>query len=740
MSPASVDQNPGDPEPASTPTADATVVEQRRRQTADELRLHLHQLADDPGDDFTRSLQARLILGQIGHLAVLCDAGGAMLHANDTVLAAGGLDAGDIADVPLEHAPWWRPGSSSDQTVRFLMDQARRGQPARALVDIVFADEQLGRAHELTIVPVHDSADQVAFFLAEGRDASERLAAESIIDQQRKSLEVSHDRYDKLVEQSSDLIATHDLNGRYLTVNPASHALLGVVSDELVGTSPVERVHPDDRAVLSRAFHPASPAYMGGLDAEYRSRHADGSYRSVLTRFRPVTDEAGRVLALESVTQDRTPQRTDEALVRQALADDLTGLPNRTLLLDRLQQALAASRRTNDPIAMLLVDLDDFTHVARTVGPQAADAVIQAVGQRLAGLLRPGDTVARLGGDEFALLCANTDEDTGSPVVARRLLAALDEALVVHGRPVFVGASIGIAVSRGTHDPLPLLQEAEAALVRAKDSGRGQYAVFDADEDGAFAGIDSMETALRRALERDEFVLHYQPERDLLVGSLQGFEALVRWQRDDELVPPGQFIGVAERSGLIVPLGRWVIHETCRQIRLWQNLSGQPVPPVWINLSARQFVEPDLVATITAALAEYDLSPDALCVELTESAMLGDSVGADIQLQQLSELGIRIGLDDFGTGFSSLTHLAQFPIDVLKIDRSFIAGLGHDPQSQAIVAAVIDMAHRLGITTIAEGVETRLQLDELQRLGCHQAVGFYFDRPLPATDCLPLLG
>ncbi len=748
MSPASVEQNPSEPRPdsptsgsadAGSATAAQPAIDRQQRQRADELLANLHHLADDIGDPFTESLQARLILGQIGHLAVLCDAQGRMLHANDTLLANTGTTAGDLFGMALPDAPWWKAGSGSGDTARFLLEQAARGQSPRALVEIVFAGEHLSRTHQLTVAPVRDSDDRIAFYLAEAHDAHERVAAESIIETQRRSLELGHRRYDELVERSSDLIATHDLNGRYLAVNPASHALLGVVADELVGTSPIERVHPEDRGILSRAFHPASPAYLDGLEVEYRCRHADGSYCVVHTRFGPVTDAAGRVLALESISQDHTPHRSEESLIRHALADDLTGLPNRTLLIDRLQQALAASRRTNDPIAVLLLDLDDFGHTARTVGPQAADAVINAVGQRLAGLLRPGDTVARLGSDEFAMLCANTDETTGTPVVSRRLLEALDEALVVHGRPIFVGASIGVAVSRGDHDPLPLLQEAEAALVRAKDSGRGQVALFDPEADGAFAGVDSMETALRRALERHEFVLHYQPEHDLQAGTLQGFEALVRWQRDDQLVMPGDFIGAAERSGLIVPLGRWVIGEACRQIKLWENLIQRPVPPVWINLSARQFAEPDLVPTITAALAEHHLSPQSLCVELTESAVLTDSVGADIQLQQLSELGIRIGLDDFGTGFSSLTHLATFPIDVLKIDRSFVSGLGHDAQSHAIVAAVIDMAHRLGITTIAEGVETRLQLDELQQLGCHQAVGFYFNRPLTAVDCLPLL-
>ncbi|MDH3706942.1 MAG: diguanylate cyclase, partial [Acidimicrobiia bacterium] len=579
---------------------------------ADELVANLHRLADDPGDPFTESLQARLVLGRIGHLAVLCSADGAMMHANDAVLERTGLSPNDIIGGDFEAAPWWKPGTGSTESARFLLDQARRGEPARALVELLFAGEHLGRTHELTVTPVRDSADRIVFVLAEARDASERLAAESIIEQQRRSLELHRVRYDQLVAESTDLIATHDLNGRYLTVNRSSLTLLGVPADDLVGSSPVERVHPDDRALLSRTFHPASPAYIDGSEIEYRARHADGTYRHVRSVFRPATDGTGRVQALESVTADRTPHRNDEALIRHALADELTGLPNRTLLIDRLQQTLAASRRSNDPVAVLLLDLDDFGHVARTLGPQSADGVIQAVARRLIGLLRPGDTVARLGGDEFAFLCADTDEDSGAPVVSRRLLAALDDALIVHGRPVFVGASIGVAVSRGDHDPLQLLQEAEAALVRAKDAGRGQYAVFDPAEDGAHAGVDSMETALRRALERDEFVLHYQPERDLLAGGLQGFEALVRWQRDDELVLPGAFIGAAERSGLIVPLGRWVIREACRQIQLWQTLSGRTVPPVWINLSARQFAEPDLVPTITAALAEFDLTAASL--------------------------------------------------------------------------------------------------------------------------------
>jgi diguanylate cyclase (GGDEF)-like protein len=463
-------------------------------------------------------------------------------------------------------------------------------------------------------------------------------------------------------------------------------------------------------------------------------RRRGGAYLWFESVITPILGRAGEVVQLQSSSRDVTERkRTEDELVRLAFHDELTGLPNRALLLDRIGQALAVTRRTRQNIAVLFIDLDGFKAVNDTIGHYAGDATLVAVAERLTGMVRPGDTLARLGGDEFVMLCTGVDGAAGASVVATRVLHALNQPFTVYGRTIDLSASIGIAVSSGVDDPLRLVEDADTAMYEAKRAGRNRYTVFDPEERNFTLNRLATEFALRRAVDRGELRLHYQPELDLTTREVTGFEALVRWQRDDgTLIPPSEFIPLAEETGLIVPIGRWVIEEACRQIQRWETLGGSLAARlrVWVNLSARQLGEPDLIPTIQAAIHDNRISPASICLEITESALMEDAEAAAAQLDELRGLGISLGVDDFGTGYSSLAYLNRFPLDVLKIDRSFVAGLGSDPESETIVAAIIDLAHALGLVVIAEGVETEQQLLVLRRLECDQAVGFYFSHPL----------
>ncbi len=726
--------------PEVDPVNQLDADEHRRSTERSALRERLDLSPPGEIDETTRSLLARVVLGGLAQPTFLVDTDGYVLDCSDGLLEASGVDRSSLKGVRAWEAPWWRAESGSGETMRFLYEQASDGQVVRALVDLQRHDEHLARTHEISLQPLHDDDGSLVFLLAEAVDVGERLAAERVIDHQTRALDAMNLRYADLVAASPDLLGVHDLAGRYLRANPASQAILGLSPEELIGASPADLVHPDDRIMTSRAFHPAARTYVDGAELTVRLRHADGSYINCHLQLAPKHGPGGEVLELQSRLRDLSPNTDGDDVVRRALHDELTGLPNQGLLLDRLGQALANARRSQQPVAVLMIDLDGFAMVNETIGRQSGDAALRALAERLAGLVRPGDSVARVGGDEFIMVCSNTDGASGAAVVARRILSALDDPVLVNGRPVFLSASVGIATSGGEHEPLELIESADIAMDRAKATGRGQFSVHDPDLDDRIRDADALDFALRRALERDEFRLHYQPEHDLNTGQLVGFEALVRWERvEGELVPPDEFIPAAEASGMIVPIGAWVINEACRQIRIWTALNGSPPPPVWVNLSARQLSEPDLVSQISDALAANGLSPESLCLELTESAMLEDKSTAVEQLTQLRELGLRIGLDDFGTGFSSLTHLTEFPLDVVKIDRSFVDGLGRHGQSETIVAAVISMAHGLGLVVIAEGVETSMQLTELRRLECDQAVGYYFSRPLEPARAGTLL-
>ena len=439
-------------------------------------------------------------------------------------------------------------------------------------------------------------------------------------------------------------------------------------------------------------------------------------------------------LALGRVRLHRELREREARLAHQAFHDALTGLPNRALFLDRLEHALGRSRREGQPLAVLFLDLDRFKHVNDTLGHAVGDELLVTIAARLRGCLRDTDTLARFGGDEFALLLEEIGDLAGALRIADRLLATLAPALRVAGRDLVVGTSIGIALSAGVEDtPADLLRFADVALYRAKDAGRGGYEIFYPGMDGAALSRLELEHDLRGALARDELRVHYQPLIELRTGQVAAVEALVRWEHPTRgLIAPGDFIPLAEETGLIVPLGRWVLAEACRQLQSCQAAYPDvPPPALTVNLSARQFRHPDLVADVAAALATSGLAAGRLFLEVTETVAMERIEETLATLATLRALGVRLALDDFGTGHSSLAYLQRLPLDRLKIDRSFFRDT---VENRAIVRAVVELARGLGLGVTAEGLETAEQVAWASAVGCERGQGFYFAHPLPPDE------
>src|SRR5579884_2654843 len=431
-----------------------------------------------------------------------------------------------------------------------------------------------------------------------------------------------------------------------------------------------------------------------------------------------------------------------EEMRHLAYHDSLTGLPNRALFTEHLERALARARRGGSRVTVLFLDLDRFKMVNDSLGHAAGDQLLVAVGQRLRGCLRATDVAARLGGDEFAVLAEDSDAESDAEAVAERILDALREPLTVHGRELSVTASVGVAVSAGADgDAQALLRNADLAMYRAKVDGLGRYLVFEQEMHTLLSERVELESNLRRAITAEEFVVHYQPIVALAGGDVVGVEALVRWSRHGEtLVSPADFIPVAEEMGLIVPIGRWVLHESMRQVRRWQDAyPGLHRLALSVNISARQLRRPELVDAIVECLRATRFGSSFLAPAITETALMRDTSRALNTLDDLRSLGIRLALDDFGTGYSSLSYLREFPIDAIKIDKSFVEGIAHGSEEAAVARAVIELGRTLNIDTVAEGVEGEQQLDELRNLRCDYGQGYHFSRPLPAAELEPLL-
>jgi diguanylate cyclase (GGDEF)-like protein len=434
-------------------------------------------------------------------------------------------------------------------------------------------------------------------------------------------------------------------------------------------------------------------------------------------------------------------RRTEERTRHEALHDPLTGLPNRNLFLDRLQHALSVAARRETSIAVLFLDLDQFKVVNDSLGHAAGDELLAAVAPRIEQALRPGDTVARFGGDEFAVLAEDVGNERGATRIAERIAEVLSRPFILREREHFVSASVGIAIGQGTEPPESLIRDADSALYRAKERGRGGYEIF--DEVMRSRVIEHMQTEndLRRAIQRRELELHYQPVIKLRDGSIIAMEALLRWNHPDRgLIGPLGFIPVAEESRLIVPIGRWVIEQACRQAAAWQELHPDAAPvSVAVNLSARQIADPDLLSHIEGSVRANRIDPSSLWLELTETTLLDETTFVERTLESLKGLGVRLVLDDFGVGFSSLGYLKRLPLSMIKLDRSFVENLTEGSHDAAIVRAVNEMANTIGIGVVAEGVETHEQVRMARALGCGFAQGFHFSEPVAVAHVERLL-
>jgi diguanylate cyclase (GGDEF)-like protein/PAS domain S-box-containing protein len=535
---------------------------------------------------------------------------------------------------------------------------------------------------------------------------------------------------------------TWDLRTRTADWSDEMHRLLGFAPGTVAdhGAAFASRIHPDDRERVLTAWA-AAPSTTSATSIDYRIVLPDGDVRWLQGRARAVTGPDGTPVQLIGTIQDITERKiAEEAVVFQASHDALTGLPNRTLFLDRVGQALASRTERAPGVAVLFLDVDRFKWLNDSLGHAAGDELLQVVAGRLRHALRDEDFVARFGGDEFVVLCPALDQPEAEAVAAR-LASSLSAPITIAGHEMTVTVSIGIAYASPTatdESPEGLVQDADAAMYRAKEEGRNRHSVFDAAIRGVTLARLETTNALRRGIDRGELVVHYQPTVDLVSGRVVGVEALARWNHPRRgLLPPCEFIGLAEDTGLVVPLGTEILASACRQLAEWCS-AGSPARRgdvgLSVNLAARQLLWPELPAVVEEVLAGSGLEPSRLCLEITESVLLADGDASTRALRQLKRTGVNIAVDDFGTGFSSLTYLKQFPVDVLKIDRSFVAGLGRNRQDRAIVASIVDLAHALGLTTVADGVEAADQELELRRLGCEHGQGFLWSRPLPAEE------
>jgi PAS domain S-box-containing protein len=569
----------------------------------------------------------------------------------------------------------------------------------------------------------------------------------------RRRLTEQDQLFQVITENAVDMIAVIDSEGKRIYNSPSYQKILGYSQEELKSTSSIEQVHPEDRP---RVLEAGAKARLTGRGErlEYRIRHKDGTWRILESTASVIQDAKDKTQRLVVVNRDISERKwAEDQLAHNALHDSLTSLPNRALFLDRVQHSLTLSqRRPRYQFAVLCIDIDQFKVVNDSLGHTAGDELLIHIGKRLSASLRGIDTVARphppeetgvsiseaslarLGGDEFTILLEDIRDSSDAIRAAERIQERLALPFRVNSQELMITAGIGIAFSAVSYTASEeLVRDAEIAMYRAKRGGKAQCVVFDSAMHAWAIKRLRLETDLRHALELGEFRVHYQPIVSLHNENVVSFEALSRWQRPSGLVPPAEFIPVADETGIILPLNRAVLREACQQLQQWHSqFPSEPPLHISVNITPKQFAQADLVAQIAGILKDTGIAPNHLDVEITENIAMADADRSAAILGELKMLGVHLSIDDFGTGYSSLSRLQGFPVDALKIDRAFTSKMCVDAESLEIVRIVIMLAHNLGLSVVAEGVETAEQLAQLRDLGCELAQGYFFSRP---ADC-----
>lgn len=573
-----------------------------------------------------------------------------------------------------------------------------------------------------------EAQQQVIRMLGAAKDITEHKQAKA-------ALAKSEAKFRSLIQNSLDMITLLEANGTVQYESPSIEKIVGYEPEDLLGKNIFEFIHLEDAENVINAFHTIVQNPGATLTVEFRFQHQDGSWRVLEATGNNLLDDPS-VGSIVINSRDITERKwVEEQLRHNALYDELTDLANRTLFMNQLEQEFKRAKRHKDYVfAVLFLDLDRFKVINDSLGHTIGDQLLIAVSQRLKACLREVDTIARLGGDEFAILLNDIREVNDAIHTAERIKKALTLPLNLSGREVFSSVSIGIAISTtGYSRPEDLLRDADTALYRAKALGKGRHEIFDADMHTHAVTLLQLETDLRQAIERQEFQIYYQPIISLETSKIAGFEALVRWRHPQRgLVLPTEFIAIAEETGLIVPIGWWILREACRQMQAWQRQSPMTPLAISVNLSVRQFTQPELIEQIDQILWETRLDASSLRLEITESVLIENPTSATAILSQLTALGVQLYMDDFGTGYSSLSYLHRFPVSALKIDRSFISNMDSSDKNSEIVRAITTLALALGIDAIAEGVETVEQLAQLRVLKCKYAQGYLFAKPMDA--------
>jgi diguanylate cyclase (GGDEF)-like protein/PAS domain S-box-containing protein len=711
------------------------------------VRYQIHSLEPDPFlDDFTQ-LAAQLCSAPAAVLTVFKSE--SMRHLSrvgETLSPA--IEAYLISSASLERKPFVvadtlsdlrfkeKVSSESEPAIRFYAGMplaTPEGQAIGVLSVFDHKPRRLSRAHARALASLTD-AIMSRLELRRKRLELDQAVAER--DKAFESLTASEERCSMLLRGASDGMWEWDLETNEMQFCAGWKAMLGYGEQELQHRPDewFNRVHPEDIERVQSEIMSHLLGMTPQFQCEHRVRRNDGSYRWMLGRGLAVMDSNRHVYRMTGSLTDVTEQKQAEKnLLHNAFHDPLTALPNRVLFMERLTSSLTKVKDGNGySFGVLFLDLDRFKVVNDSLGHQIGDQLLIATARRLESCLRPGDIVARLGGDEFAIVVEHVRHVNDAIQAAERIREHLAMPFNLSGHEVFISASIGIALNQtASEEPDEILRNADTAMYRAKDHGRGCYELFDKGMHARNAALSQLETGLRRALARDEFRVHYQPIISLENWRISGFEALVRWEHPElGYISPLKFITVAEETGLIVPIGQWVLREACEQLRAWQDqFPSDPPLSMSVNLSGRQLSQPDLIDRISQILSETTLDPKSLKIEITESAIIENIDAAAMTLRRIKALGIRLSLDDFGTGYSSLSYLHRFPIDTLKIDRSFVSRINL-PKNTEIVRTILTLAGNLGMDVVAEGVETRDQILQLTGMNCEYVQGYLLSKPI----------